>query len=402
MAKRHLILSVDVGTTKVSAMVSERREDDELVVLGIAATPVTGMRRGLVYEVERVATAIRDSVNRANSMAGTELTHAAISVNGEHLSMTAGAAETILTTGTVREEDYRQVLQHAGNIPVNAPEEAFEIIRRGIAVDGFRGVTNPVGMVGHHLDAEVFVVSGQDASLKNLRRVLTMAGITPLNLVSSPHASAVAVVSDEEKHRGCVVLDVGGGTTGITIFRDGHLQYMGVVPIGGDSITSDLAMGLGVVATQAERLKLEYASITGTREGTLEVRAVSGQSVKLIPVKEMKEIVVARMEEWTRFVEDHLARIAWQKAPSAGVVMTGGGSLLSGFPDYLQERWGWPVRVGVPIGLTGLSDLTKSPGYATVVGVARSSAFNDAEEPFPDTSFGSRMKKFYENFLRKK
>jgi cell division protein FtsA len=201
------------------------------------------------------------------------------------------------------------------------------------------------------------------------------------------------VLSDDEKQLGVVHLDIGGGTTGITVYRSGHLQYLGVVPLGGESITSDLSVGLGVVATQAERLKLEYAAVGADREGTLEVRAVSGQSVKLIPVKELEDIVEARVDEWTQFVESHLQRIEWPKGPAAGVVMTGGGAMLKGLASHIESRWGWPVRLGAPFGLGGLSDLSKSPGYATVVGVAKK-AMAGGVRPEP-ASVWDRLIKFW-------
>lgn len=371
MAKRQLILAVDVGTTKISALVAEARTDGDLAVLGIAATPVTGMRRGLVFEVERVAMAIRDAVNRANSMAGTELSNAAVAVNGDHLVITPGQARLSLKNGTVQAEDVHQATIRASSIALDGDHEKVSVIRRGMAVDGFPGVVDPVGMVAHELDVSVYVVSGLSTVLRNLRRVVGMAGISPVMLVPAPRASAEGVLADDEKQLGAVHLDIGGGTTGISVYRGGHLQYMGVVPLGGDSITSDLSLGLGVVMTQAERLKLEHAAVGAFRDGTLEVRAVSGQSVKLIPAKELEEIVAARVDEWTSFVEDHLKRIDWPKGPAAGVVITGGGALLKGLSSHLESRWGWPVRLGAPYGLGGLSDLSKSPGYSVVVGVAR-------------------------------
>lgn len=393
MAKRRLVLAVDVGTTKVSALVGEARADSELAVLGIAATPVAGMRRGLVFDLERVALAVRDAVNRANSMAGTDVTHAAVAVNGEHLTIVPGQARVTLKTGSVREEDVRLATAKAAAVPLDADHEVVQIIHRGMSVDGFRGVVDPVGMVAKELEAEVYVVSGLTSVLRNLRRVMTMAGVTPVQWVAAPRASADGVLADDEKQLGVVHLDIGGGTTGVTVYRGGHLQYLGVAPLGGESITSDLSLGLGVVATQAERLKLEYAAVGTEREGTLEVRAVSGQSVKLIAVKELEDIVAARVEEWTQYVEQHLQRIEWPKGPAAGVVMTGGSALLKGLGSHLETRWGWPVRLGAPYGLGGLSDLSKSPGYAVVVGVAKAMA---KEGVVPKTeSLWQRMLQFW-------
>ncbi|WP_020374581.1 cell division protein FtsA [Sulfobacillus thermosulfidooxidans] len=395
MPKRQLMLALDVGTTKVSALVAEAKTDGELAVLGIAATPVVGMRRGLVFEVERVALAIRDAANRANSMAGTELTQAAVAINGEHLALTPGQGKIALKTGVIREEDLQHVMAKASHVSMGNDREVIRVIRRGIAVDGFRGVVDPVGMVAHTMEADVFVVSGLNTVIRNLRHVVNMAGLNVLSFVPAPEASANAVLSDDEKQVGVVHLDVGGGTTGVSVYRGGHLQYLGVVPLGGESITSDLSVGLGVVATQAERLKLEHAAVGSEREGTLEVRAVSGQAVKLIPIKELQEIVAARIDEWTDYVEKQLQKIEWTKGPAAGVVMTGGGALLKGLDSHLATRWGWPVRIGGPYGLGGLSDLSKSPGYATVVGVAKA-MMRDGVAPEPETLW-RRLIQFWVN-----
>ncbi len=395
MPKRSLMLALDVGTTKVSALVAESKADGEVAVLGIAATPVVGMRRGLVFEIERVALAIRDAANRANSMAGTSLTQAGVAINGDHLMLVPGQAKIALKTGVIRPEDLQQVMIKAAHVSLANDREVIRVIRRGISVDGFRGVVDPVGMVAHTLESDVFVVSGLNTVIRNLRHVISIAGLSVSSFVPAPEASANAVLSDDEKQVGVVHLDIGGGTTGVSVYRGGHVQHLGVVPLGGESITADLSMGLGVVPTQAERLKLEHAAVGSEREGTLEVRAVSGQAVKLIPLKELQEIVAARIEEWTDYVEKQLQKIEWTKGPAAGVVMTGGGSLLKGLDSHLQVRWGWPVRIGTPHGLGGLSDLSKSPGYATVVGVAKAMAQNKLE-PEPETLW-RRILQFWVN-----
>ncbi len=398
MAKRQLVLAVDVGTTKVSALVGEGRQDNELAVLGIAATPVVGMRRGLVFEAERVALAIRDAVNRANSMASTDLSVAGVSVNGDHLKITPGQAKISLRTGSVRAEDLRLAIQKACQVKLPADHEVVQVIRRGVAVDGFRGVVDPVGMVGHRLEAEVFVVSGLGTVLRNLRRVVAMAGLTPVGFIAGARAAADGVLADDDRQLGVVLLDIGGGTTGVTIYRGGHLQHLGVVPIGGEAITADIAVGLGVVAAQAERLKLEYAHLGEADGGSVEVRTVNGQSVKRIEFGELQEILDARIEEWAGFVEDQLRLVEWAKGPAAGVVVTGGGALLKGMGPFLEARWGWPVRLGGPQGLQGLSDLSRSPGYSTVVGVARGLLATGMERGSRD--LWSRVSLFITRMLR--
>ncbi|MBX5467638.1 MAG: cell division protein FtsA [Firmicutes bacterium] len=399
MARRNLVLAVDVGTTKVSAIVAQVRPDGELAVLGIAATPVVGMRRGLVFEPERVAAAIRDAVNRANSMAGADLNQAAVGVNGDHLGVQVGHAQVVLKHGTVREEDLKAVVQKATPAAADPERQVIQLVRRALAVDGFRGVVDPVGMVARQIEAEVLAVTGLNTAVRNLKRVLSMAGITPVLMVANPKAAADGVLGDDERQLGVVLLDVGGGTTGVVVYRGGELQHLGVVPIGGEAITSDIAVGLGMVATQAERLKLEYAQVGGPPEGgTLEVRTVNGQAVKVVPRGQLEEIVQARVDEWLQYVEAQLRRVDWPTGPAAGVVMTGGGAMLRGLAQFLEQRWGWPVRLGSPYGLAGLSDLSKSPGYAVVVGVAKAKA-QEGLFVAEHEGLGERLKKLWVNLF---
>lgn len=375
-------------------MVVEVRADEDIAVLGLAATPVVGMRRGLIFDLERVAQAIKDAVNRANSMAGTTLAKAALAVGGEQMETVARSAEVAINEKTVQEEDVRAALAEAGRVALPKGHEVIQVIQRGVEVDGFRGVVDPVGMVAHRLGVEALVVSGRATGLKNLRRALSLCGLTAEYLVPAPRASAEGVLSSDERQVGVVLLDIGGGTTGVAVYQGGHLRHLGVVPLGGEAITSDLSVGLGVVVTQAERIKLEHAAVGQPREGTVEVRAVSGQTVKLIPMKEVAEIVQARVDEWFGFVEAQLARVEWTKGPAAGVVLTGGGALMKGLAGEIERRWQWPVRLGAPIGLGGLSDLARGPGYATVAGVARLAAQEAAGvggEKFFDRILGAWM-----------
>lgn len=374
MPKRQIVLALDVGTTKAAAMVVEIRTDGELAVLGLAATPVVGVRRGLIYDLERVAQAVRDAVNRANSMAGTNLTHAAVSVNGDHLQVTPGYSLVSIAGGTVGDDAIREALLESGRVELPKGNEVIQVIQRGVSVDGFRGVVDPVGMVANRLEMESLVVSGRSAVLKNLRRVLTLCGLTVSLYIPAPRASAEGALSEDERQVGVVLIDVGGGTTGVVVFQAGHLRHLSAVPLGGESITADLSAGLGVVVTQAERIKLENNLLMQPAEGMVEIRAVSGQASRLIPMAEVGDIVQARVEEWTRFVETQLSRVDWPKGPGAGVVMTGGGALLKGLSAHVEARWGWPVRLGIPVGFVGLSDLARNPGYATVAGVARIAA----------------------------
>ncbi|CAB1128471.1 Cell division protein FtsA [Candidatus Hydrogenisulfobacillus filiaventi] len=384
MGKRELVLAVDVGTTKAAGMVAEVDPGGQLAVLGVAATPVVGVRRGLVVDLERAALAVRDAVNRANSMAGSSLTRAAVAVGGAPLgSLPVTVARPV--QGSITADDVRRLLLEAGETRAGNGQEAVEAVLQEARVDGTGGILNPVGMSASRLELAVLVLHAQALAVRNLRRVLALAGLSPWLFTAAPKAAAEAVLGTDERQLGVVLLDIGGGTTGLAVYRQGRPVHFRVLPLGGDLITSDLSVGLGVVATQAERLKLDYARVgPGTvSEGTVLVRAVNGPAMRSIALKDLQHIVAARVDEWVGFVEKELRQVSWNGGPAAGVVLTGGGALLRGLKEYLEARWAWPVRLGVPADLGGLSDLSRNPGYAVVAGVARTAARQGPEPPEP-------------------
>ena len=371
MPRRQRVLAVDVGTTKAAALVAEVRSDRDIAVLGIAVTPIAGVKRGLVVEPERASQSVRDAVNRATSMAGFEPVEIAASVNGDHVRARVERVTADLHGRSVSEQDLDALAHRAERQNAEPARESIRVIRGNFELDGLSSVGNPVGLSVQQLTMECLVVSAQTQQLRNLRRTLQMAGLSHPYWIPAGLAAAWGALSEDERQLGVVLLDVGGGTTQVAVWRGGLPRLLAVVPVGGDLITSDLAAGLGVVAAQAERLKIERASAIGQAEGMVELKSVNGQTVKLVGLDEVSAIVEARVDEWLTMVQDALKTISWTKGPPGGVVLVGGGGLLKGMQERLERVWGWPVRLGAPQGLGGLSDLVKSPGHANVVGLSR-------------------------------
>jgi len=249
--------------------------------------------------------------------------------------------------------------------------EVVRLIRGAYQLDGLASQGSPVGLSVQELSVDALVVSAQVQVLRNLRRTLQMAGLSHIHWVPAGLAASVAALSEDEQQLGVVLLDVGGGTTQVVVWRQGVPRHLAVIPVGGELVTSDLAQGLGIVAAQAERLKVERANLAEDGNGMVELKSVNGQAVKLVQETEIGEIVTARIDEWMTLVEQRLAEITWAKGPPGGVVMVGGSSLLRGLSHRIERAWGWPVRLGSPTSLAGLSELARSPGYAVVVGLAR-------------------------------
>lgn len=371
MPRRQIVLAVDVGSTKAAALVAEARPDADLSVLGISATPIMGVRRGLVVDAERAAQSVRDAVNRAVSMAGVEPVDVVASVNGDHLQGMESRAAVEVRGRSVHESDLDALTARLVRASQATGQEVVRLIRGAYQLDGLMSRGSPVGLSVQELSVDALVVTAQVQVLRNLRRTLQMAGMSHIHWVPAGLAASLAALSEDEQQLGVVLLDVGGGTTQVVVWRQGVPRHLAVIPVGGELVTSDLAQGLGIVAAQAERLKVERARLGEDGNGMVELKSVNGQAVKLVQETEIGEIVAARMDEWMGLVERRLAEISWSKGPPGGVVMVGGSSLLRGLSHRIERAWGWPVRLGAPTGLAGLSDLAKSPGYAVVVGLAR-------------------------------
>lgn len=371
MTRRQVVLAVDVGTTKAAALVAEARLDGDTAVLGIAGTPIMGVKRGMVLEPERAAQSIRDAVNRAVSMAGVDPVEVVAAVNGDHVRAQMAEVSADLKGRSIHHADVEAIAARMAKDTTEAGRDVVRVIRGWYSLDGLPSSGSPVGLSVHQLTARGWVVSAQTQVLRNLRRTLQLAGLTQIHWVPAGLAASVASLSEDERQLGVVMLDVGGGTTQVMVWQNGLPRLLAVIPVGGDLVTSDIAVGLGVVAGQAERLKVERGHAAQDASGMVELKSVSGQAVKLVPLNEVAEIVNARVTEWMDMVETALAQISWAKGPPGGVVMTGGGAQLKGLQARIQKAWGWPVRMGTPLGLAGLSDLTRSPGHAVVVGAAK-------------------------------
>ncbi|MCY0880949.1 MAG: cell division protein FtsA [Firmicutes bacterium] len=396
MPNRQLVLSVDVGTTKVAALIGAVSFADEVSVLGISATPVLGLRRGQVVDAEHAALALRDAVNRANSMAETRLYRAVFSVNGSSLSLISGQAEIPLTSGVVREQDIRRAVKLAKRRMIVDDRPIIHLMQRTLWIDGRRYGTMTSGQSGKHLRVEVQAVQVPGNFLRNLRQLAGLAGLTAIEFIPAPLASADAVLLPEEKYAGVLHLNIGGETTSWAVYDRNMLVNLGVIPLGGDAVTTSLSEELGIVSTQAERLKWTYGLAEEDSEQMIRLRVVSGRAVKTISVQDIEHIARACVKSWTTSIEQHLAPL-FQKEPAIRrVVLTGGGALLKGIDRYVAHRWQATVRIGSVQGLRGLSDLSRNPGYATVVGAARNWIAQENTLPVPGMK--QKILHFWHNF----
>ncbi|MDI7249379.1 MAG: cell division protein FtsA [Bacillota bacterium] len=374
MPRRDLAVGVDVGTSKVAAIVGEVRRDGTCDIIGFGVTPSAGMRKGVVVDIEGVSRAIADAAQKAGRMAGVEIKSAYVSISGSHLSSlnNPGVVAVARDDREITAEDVDRVLDAARVLNVPADREIVHVVPREFVVDGYDGVKDPVGMLGVRLEVQAHVVTGAVTSIQNLLKGVARAGLQVEDLVVAALASGEAVLLPAERELGVLVLDIGGGTTDLCIFEHGNPWYSAVVPVGGEHITGDLAVGLRTPPTEAERIKLEHGRARPCPEAeddVFEVPNVGGTGKRQMSGTLVAEIISPRLQELFALVRQQVARSGRAGQIPGGVVLCGGCALLPGIAEMAEEELGMPVRIGNPSGLGGLADMVSSPAFATTVGL---------------------------------
>jgi len=366
-----LIVGLDVGTTKICAVVASPRPDDGLDIVGVGAAPSRGLRRGVVVNIDSTVEAIRQAVGEAERMAGVEVSGVYAGVAGGHIR-SVNSRGVVAVSGKDREVSQADVDRAVDAArAINIPQDR-EILH-AFAVDDADGVREPIGMSGVRLEVEVHVVTAAVASVQNVIRSVNRAGLTVHDVVLEPIASAEAVLYPDERELGVLVIDIGGGTTDLAMLRDGAVWHTAILPLGGDHITNDIAVGLRTPMADAEALKKRHGcALTALvpAEETVDVPSVGGRKPRQLSRQVLSEIIQPRVEEIFTLVARELTRAGFQDAATAGVVVTGGSSIMQGVPELAESVFDQPVRRGVPFSLGGLAEVVQSPMYATGVGLA--------------------------------
>jgi cell division protein FtsA len=370
---------LDLGTTKVCTLIAEvvDRRAPDIIGVGVAASH--GMRRGVVVDVERTVEAIKESVEAAQRIAGAEVAAVVVGVTGQHITSLNSRGVVAIThpERLVGRSDVERVLENARFV-VRPPErEILHAIPRGFTLDGFSGIRNPVGMRGTRLEVDSHIVMGENALLRNVAICVEQAGLEIDDMVLEPIATAEAVLLSAEKELGVALIDIGGGTSDIAVFRDGEICFSGVVPIGGEYVTRDIAAGLRTHLEEAERVKRLF--------GEARARDVpSGEAFLLAPMTEpvgengvptsrvlLAQIIEARVCELLEMAGKMLLRAGFDTSLPGGLVLSGGGSQLAGIRALAEETTGLPTRVGAPLGIGGLTESVAEPTFSTAVGLVR-------------------------------
>lgn len=370
-SNENIFVGLDIGTTKICVIIGEKVGGD-IEIIGIGSSPSRGLRKGVVINIESTVSSIKKAVEEAELMAGIELKAVYAGIAGGHIKGFNSHGIIAVKNREVSESDVKRVIDAARAIAIPVDREVIHILPQEYIVDDQDGIQQPLGMNGVRLEARVHIVTGAVASAQNIIRCVNRTGMDVETIVLEQLASAKAVLSEDEKELGVVIVDIGGGTTDVAIFSEGSIKYTIVITLGGDHLTNDIAVGLRTPVIEAEKIKKKSGTAMASlveKDETIEVPSVGGREPRVISRQILAEIIEPRVEEVLSLVEREVTRSGYGDLLASGVVLTGGSSLLNGMAEMGEQIFNMPVRIGYPRGMSGLTDLVNSPMYATGVGL---------------------------------
>jgi cell division protein FtsA len=374
VSQGEIVVGLDIGTTKVCAVVAEVDRSEGITILGAGMVPCRGLRKGIVANIDWTVRSIKDAIESAQTMAGVEIRTIYVGIGGSHVRSSASDGVAAIAGGEVTPRDVERVLEGARAIPVDADRQILHVLPREYMVDSQDGIRDPIGMAGVRLGVKVNLVTAATSCVQNVIRCAERCGLTVADVVLQPLASAEAVLSDDEKEIGVAVVDIGNGTTDILLYVDGGIAHTSVIPVGGNNITSDIAAGLRTPMAEADRLKRLSGCALGRMvadDEEIEVPGVGGHAPRKTARRVLSDIIEPRVEEIFAAVRKRIEDTGMLEQLSAGVVLTGGAVLLQGMSEFAEEILGMPVRIGMPTGIKGITQLVHGPEYATGVGLVR-------------------------------
>jgi cell division protein FtsA len=372
--KDRYLVGLDVGTSKVCAIVGEIVEDNGLDIVGIGVAESRGIRRGVIVNLEAAVESIKKAVEEAELMAGVEIDAVHLSMAGPHIKG-FNSRGVIAVAGKSREitrDDVRRAIEAAKAVSLPAGREILHVLPQDFVVDEQDGIGAPVGMTGARLEVNVHIVTSSATATQNIVSCVNRAGVGVIDTVIEQIAAADAVLTPDEKELGVALVDIGGGTTDIAIFERGSLWHTAVIGVGGDHFTSDIAVGLRMPIPDAEKLKRKCGcalSAMVEEDETMDVASVGGRRPRVMARRILSEILQPRAEEIFHLVWDEIRRAGYEKSLNSGIVLTGGGAILEGMPEIAEQIFDLPIRRGAPSGVGGLADHVGSPSFATPVGL---------------------------------
>jgi len=375
MAKRDdakLIVGLDIGTSKVLAIVGELTTNREIEIIGVGHHPSRGMKKGVVVNIESTVQSIQRAVEEAELMAGCQIHSVYAGIAGSHIRSTNSHGNVAIRDKEVGDFDIQRVIESASAMAIPADQKVLHVLPQEYIIDGQEGIREPVGMSGVRLESRVHIVTGAVSAVQNIVKCVRRCGLEVDDIILEQLASSMAVLTDDEKELGVCLVDIGGGTTDISVYTEGAIRHTSVIPIAGDQVTNDIAVALRTPTPNAEEIKKKYGcALTqlAAREETIEVPSVGDRPPRKLTRQTLAEVIEPRIEELYGLVQAELRRSGFEDVIGSGIVLTGGSAKMEGMVDLAEEIFHMPVRLGVPQYVGGLKGVVQNPIFATGVGL---------------------------------
>ncbi|MFH0843589.1 MAG: cell division protein FtsA [Bacteroidota bacterium] len=374
--KEQYVAAIDIGTTKIVAIVGKRNENGKIEILGLSKALSKGVKRGVVQNIEETVNAIRTTVEDVQKRSGIMFSEVFVGIAGQHIKSMKNRGYIMRDSydDEIRKEEVFRLIEDMRKIHIDIGEEIIHVIPQNFIVDNETGIRNPIGMCGRRLEANFHIVIGQVAAAKNIEKCIRKAALSVKDLILEPLASSDAVLTEDEKEAGVALVDIGGGTTDLAVYYDNIVRHTAVIPLGGNVVTKDIQEGCAILQRHAEQLKIQYGSALGDiapEDTVVSIPGISGRDPKEISFKSLAYIIQSRMEEIIDFVNFEIQNSGYADKLAAGVVITGGGAMLKHLPQLMKFKTAMDVRLGLPnehLAGTSKNEINQ-PMYATSVGL---------------------------------
>ncbi|MCK4842698.1 MAG: cell division protein FtsA [Methylococcales bacterium] len=369
---RNIIVGLDIGTSKVAAIVAEHTAEDEIEIIGVGVSPSKGLKKGVVVNLESTIHSIQRAVEEAELMAGCQIQSVFAGIAGSHIKSFNSHGIVAIRNKEVSQYDIDRVIDSARAVAIPADQKILHILPQEFVIDQQEGIKEPIGMSGIRLEAKVHMVTGSVSAAQNIIKCIRRCGLEVEDIVLEQLASCTSVLTEDEKELGVLLCDIGGGTTDIAIFSEGAIKHTAVIPIAGDQVSNDIAVALRTPTKSAEEVKREYAcALTqlANADKMIDVPSIGDREPRKISEQNLAEIIEPRYEELMLLVQAELRRSGYEDLIAAGVVLTGGSSKIKGLVELAEEIFHMPVRMGLPQHVSGLTDVVQNPVHSTGVGL---------------------------------
>jgi cell division protein FtsA len=399
---KNLIVGLDIGTSKIAAIVAEMKPEGGFEVIGMGSAPSRGLKKGVVVNIESTVNAIQRALEEAELMADCKIRDVWTGIAGSHIKSFNSHGMVAIKDREVAQADVDRVVDTAKAIPIPTDQQILHVLNQEFVIDGQEDVREPLGMSGVRLEVKVHIVTGAVSAAQNIMKCVRRCGLEVNDLILQPLASAMAVLSEDERDLGVCLLDIGGGTSDLAVFTQGAIRHTAVIPIAGDQITNDIAMALRTPTKEAEEIKRRHGSALrelADPQEMIEVPGVGDRAARKLSRQTLAEVIEPRVEELYSLVQAELRRSGFEELLSSGVVITGGSAAMQGMVELGEEVFHMPVRLGLPSYAGGLSEVIRNPRYSTGVGLLMAGFSQHQRQQIARMQSGS-IKQIFERMRR--